>query len=74
MPTKSARANDRPRPMQRRGSVIVLALALLPLSIGIAIWITHSTGISLLWLLPIQGLTGAMLTMAVVFARYLDRR
>ncbi len=52
----------------------MLALALLPLSFGIAIWITHSTGISLLWVLPIQGLTGAVLTLAVVIVRYLDRR
>lgn len=66
--------NDRPRPMVRRGSVIVLALALLPLSFGLAIWITHSAGASLLWVLPLQGLIGAGLTMAVVFARYLARR
>lgn len=63
-----------PRPFVRRRPVIFLALLLLPLSASIALWIVSAAELSLLWAIPLQGFVGALLTMAVVLARYGMRR
>ncbi|SDF18645.1 hypothetical protein [Limimaricola pyoseonensis] len=55
-------------------SPIAVALATLPVSLVAALWLLHAAGLSLWWAVPLHGVIGAALTLAVLALAHRSRR